>query len=169
MTDPGTLMREAFAALAAKDVDALQAFHHDDLVEEFVVLGPITGRGEIRAFFTEMFEAIPDLKFQVERIMGVDERVAVGEWSLTGTFSGGPFQGLRPTGKPISLRGVDIMEFEDGLLIHNTIYYDGLGFARQVGMLPAEGTAADKAIMRGFNAITGLKNRLRKVGPGQTQ
>ena len=162
MTDPAALMKKSFAALAAKDLDALQAGHHDELVEEFVVLGPVTGRRAIRAFFSEMFAAMPDLEFNVERIMGVDERIAVGEWSLTGTFTGGPFQGIQPTGKRLSLRGVDIMEFEYGLLLHNTIYYDGLRFARQVGLLPDEGSTGDRLIMSGFNALTGLKDKLRR-------
>ena len=162
MADPATLMRDSFAAIAAKNVDALQAGHHNDLVEDFVVLGPVTGREEIRAFFSEMFAALPDMEFKTERIMGRDDGIAVGEWTLTGTFTGGPFQGIQPTGKKLSLRGVDIMEFEDGLLVRNTIYYDGLAFARQIGLLPTAGTGADRAIMRGFNALTGLKSKLRR-------
>jgi hypothetical protein len=54
------------------------------------------------------------------------------------------------------------MEFKDGLLIHNTVHYDGLAFARQIGLLPAAGTGADRAIMSGFNALTNLKVRIRR-------
>lgn len=162
MADPATLMNDSLGAIAARDLDALSATHHDDVIEDFVVLGEFRGRETVRHFFAEMFAAMPDLDFRIERVMGVDDRIAVGEWSLTGTFSGGPFQGIEPTGKKLSLRGVDIMEFEDDLLVRNTIYYDGLAFARQIGLLPAAGTGADRAIMSGFNALTNLKARIRR-------
>lgn len=162
MADPATLMNEALGAISAMDLDALSATHHEDVVEDFVVLGEFRGRDTVRAFFSEMFAAVPDLDFRIERVMGVDDRIAVGQWTLTGTFTGGPFQGIQPTGKKLALRGVDIMEFEDDLLIHNTIYYDGLRFARQIGLLPNEGTTGDRAIMRGFNALTNVKARIRR-------
>jgi hypothetical protein len=54
------------------------------------------------------------------------------------------------------------MEFEDGLLRYNTVYYDGLAFARQIGLLPPAGSRRDKAIMGGFNALTKLKSALRR-------
>lgn len=162
MTDPATLAKDAFAAVAARDLVALQALQHDDLTEDFVVLGPVQGRADVGAFFREFFDAFPDLQFTVERILPVDDRVAVGQWHVRGTFSGGPFQGVEPTGKPVSLRGVDVMEFQDGLLVHNTVYYDGLAFARQVGLLPAEGTRRDRAILALFNAVTRLRSKLSR-------
>ena len=162
MADPAKLLETVFAAIAARDVDALQATHHENLVEDFVVLGPITGRSEIREFFSEMFAAMPQLRFATENIMQVDERTAVGQWLLEGTFNGGPFMGIEPTGKSISLRGIDVMVFEDDLLVHNTIYYDGLQFARQIGLLPPEGSKRDKTLTRSFNAFTKTKNKLSR-------
>jgi hypothetical protein len=43
----------------------------------------------------------------------------------------------------------------------NTVYYDGLAFARQIGMLPREGSTADRAVLAAFNATTKAKTRLR--------
>jgi hypothetical protein len=51
---------------------------------------------------------------------------------------------------------------EQGKLKHNTIYYDGLAFARQIGMLPREGTLADKAMTTAFNARTDAIRKLRR-------
>ena len=53
----------------------------------------------------------------------------------------------------------------DGKLRQNTIYYDGLSFARQIGLLPTEGTIADKAIMSGFNAKTDVFKRVAAAVP----
>lgn len=158
---PVALAREYLGAVAAKDLDAMRALQGDDVVDDFVALGEVEGKQALRAFFSELFAALPDMHFTVNRVVGADDRVAVGEWSLSGTFDGGPFQGVEPTGRRIELRGVDVMEFEDGLLRHNTIYYDGLTFARQVGMLPTEGSGADRAMTVGFNALTKAKRGLR--------
>ncbi|MGB9374214.1 MAG: hypothetical protein WCA82_08655 [Jiangellales bacterium] len=56
-----------------------------------------------------------------------------------------------------------MMRFEDGLLKHNTIYYDGLAFARQIGLLPAEGSSADRALQAVFNARTYALARVKDL------
>ena len=160
--DAATLMGKSFAAINARDLETLSTYWHDDIVEDFVVLGPIEGKEAVAAFFSEMFTAVPDLEFTTERILPIDATTAVGEWRLTGTLSGGPFQGVEPNGSRVSLRGIDVMKFEDGLLLHNTIYYDGLAFARQIGMLPAAGSKTDRAMMASFNAMTKVRSRLRR-------
>ena len=47
-----------------------------------------------------------------------------------------------------------------GRLVDNTIYYDGLSFARQIGILPSEGSRGDRALTAAFNARTDLRARL---------
>jgi len=160
--DAAAIMQDSFNAIAARDLEGLTAYWHDDVVEDFVVLGPVRGKEAAEAFFSEMFTAVPDMEFTTERIMSFDGKTAVGQWSLRGTLSGGPFQGIEPNGRPVRLRGIDVMEFEDGLLMHNTIYYDGLAFARQLGLLPAEGSLGDRALLAAFNGLTKLKNSLRR-------
>jgi steroid delta-isomerase-like uncharacterized protein len=155
-------MGDSFAAINARDLKTLRAYWHDDIVEDFVVLGPTKGKHDVEAFFAELFAAVPDLEFTTERIMSIDATTAVGEWALRGTLSGGPFQGVEPNGSEVSLRGIDVMKFENGLLVHNTIYYDGLAFVRQIGMLPAAGSRTDRAMMASFNAMTKVKDRLRR-------
>lgn len=60
------------------------------------------------------------------------------------------------------MRGVDVMYFEQGKVKRNTIYYDGLGFARQIGILPREKSLADRAMTTVFNARTDVIERLRR-------
>jgi hypothetical protein len=43
-----------------------------------------------------------------------------------------------------------VMEIADGLIQHNTIYYDGATFARQIGPLPGLGSRADQALLTAF-------------------
>lgn len=156
-------MRTIFEAVDAHDTAGLVKFDDDATYADFVVLGPVVGRDAIGAFFDELFAAMPDLRFEVVRIFPVDDDTAIGQWEIRGTFDGGPFQGIAPTGKRVHIRGADIMEFAGGVLKRNTVYYDGLAFARQIGLLPAEDSGADRALMAGFNALTAVKDRIRSA------
>jgi steroid delta-isomerase-like uncharacterized protein len=114
----------------------------------------------VRAFFRELFAAFPDFTMTVDRVVA-DDTSAVVQWHAAGTFTGGPFQGITPTGRRADIRGVDVMEITDGLIKH-TIYYDGATFARQIGLLPGLGSRADQALLAAFNAKTTLSQRARR-------
>jgi len=149
--------RAYFDAVAARDPDAMAAKWHAEGIEDIVPLGIFRGPEAVRALFAEMFAAIPDMAFTVERVTA-DNDGAVVQWRAAGTFTGTPFQGIDATDRFVELRGADCLEIDaDGLLTRNTAYYDGFAFARGVGMLPPEDSSADRAIRTGFNAVTKVR------------
>lgn len=152
--------RSYFDAVAARDPDAMAAHWHADGVDDLVPVGILRGPGEVRAFFGELFAAIPDFELVVERVTA-GERVAAVQWRAAGSFDGGPFQGIDATGGRIELRGCDCLEVEDGKLVRNTAYYDGMAFARGAGLLPALDSAGERAMKGAFNALTKLRSALR--------
>ena len=154
---PGDVAKAIFDGVARRDPDAVVAFNAEDCVDHFVALGAFHGREAVRALFVELFAAFPDFTMSVDRIVGDDTTAAV-QWRAVGTFSGGPFRGVAATGRPVAISGCDVMEITDGVLHRNTIYYDGASFARQIGLLPPEGSAVDRTMLRAFN----LKTRLRR-------
>lgn len=151
-----------FAAVAARDLDAMAAFWHEEIVGDLVPIGVFRGSRELRRFFEELFTAVPDFDFHVRRTL-VDRDVASVEWRLRGSFSGGPFQGIEPTGRWIELRGVDCVETAAGRIVRNTAYYDGAAFARAIGMLPPRDSGAEQAVTAGFNALTKLRRTLKEI------
>ena len=155
---PSEVARTIFEALSKRDLDTAMKFNTDDAVDDFVAIGEFRGRLAIRRFFDELLAAFPDFDIAVDRIVG-DDSAAVVQWHAAGTFSGGKFQGIEPTGKHVQIRAVDVMEFAEGRYVHNTIYYDGASFARQIGMLPRSGSVTEKATLFGFNASTRLRQR----------
>lgn len=158
MATPAETARGIFDALAKKDLDSALAGVDEESVDDFVAIGEFRGKAAIRGFFDEMLTAFPDFEVTVDRIVGDDES-AVVQWRAMGTFSGGPFQGIEPTGKNVTIRGVDVMEIAGGQVRHNTIYYDGASFARQIGLLPRAGSSSDKAMLSAFNTLTRAKHR----------
>ena len=155
---PEEVARATFDSVARRDPDAIVANNADDCVDDFVAIGVFRGKAEIRAFFVELFAAFPDFEMFVDRIVADDESAAV-QWHATATFSGAPFQGVRATGRRVEIKGVDVMVVRDGLIQRNAIYYDGASFGRQIGLLPPQGSAADRAMLGAFNAKTRLLRR----------
>lgn len=162
MATSAEVARSIFDALSKRDLDAALAYNTEDGVDDFVAIGELRGRTAIRRFFEELLAAFPDFEIIVERIVG-DEQAAAVQWRASGSFSGGPFQGIEPTGRHVEIRGVDVMEIEDDHLRHNTIYYDGASFARQVGMLPRTDSVPEKAMLSTFNALTRARQRLNRT------
>ena len=150
-----------FAALRERDLTIIQTADHPDVVDDFVAIGVFRGVDAVRGLFAELFAAFPDFDLEVVNTVG-DAEQAVVQWHATGTFTGSAFQGIHATGRRVDLRGCDVMRFEEGRLKHNTIYYDGLGFARQIGLLPKAGSGADKAITAAFNAGTDVRTQIRQ-------
>lgn len=156
----------SFEGAIGRDPDRIVASAHpEDYVDDFVAIGEFRGKEAVRAFFDELFAAMPDFDISVERVVADEGAVAV-KWRAEATFSDAPFQGIRPTGRRVTLRGVDFFEIEDGLIKRNTIFYDGASFARQVGMLPPEGSLADRAMLRLFNLKTLLLRPFRRRRAG---
>jgi steroid delta-isomerase-like uncharacterized protein len=158
---PAEVAARNFSAISAHDLEAIARVQHPEIVDDFVAIGRFRGVDAVRAFFTELFGAFPDFAIEIVHMV-TDPEHAVVQWQATGTFTGTTFQGIHATGRAVDLRGCDVMHIVDGRIKANTIYYDGLGFARQVGMLPREGSPADKAMTAAFNAGIDVWARIRK-------
>jgi len=163
---PSKVAHAFFDALSKNDFDAAVELVDVEAVDDFVAIGEVRGKPAIRRFFAKLRAAFPDFVMTMDHIIG-DRSRAVVQWHATGTFSGGPFQGIAPTGKGVDIRGVDVMEIADGLIRHNTIYYDGATFARQIGLLPRTGSGTDKAMLSAFNTATRLRQRFSEHSIGR--
>lgn len=153
--------RSYFDALSSRDADAAASHWHPEGIEDVVPSRVLRGVAEIRGFIGELVGAMPDLQMTPTRITA-DERVAVVEYRLSGTFTGARFEGIDPTGSRIELRGCDCLEVEDGRIVRNTVYYDATEFARAVGMLPPKDSGMERAMTGAFNGATKLRAIVRQ-------
>ncbi|HEX8646094.1 MAG TPA: nuclear transport factor 2 family protein [Thermoleophilaceae bacterium] len=151
--------RAAFEAFIARDVETLLANWHPEGIQDWVALGIFRGHAEIRELMTGLFASIPDIDMRIEQVTA-DERRCVIQWRSAGTHTGPAFMGIDPTGRRLELRGVDVMEVEDGLVVRNTVYYDGAAFARGLGMLPPQDSGAEKIMIGAFNGVTRLRRAI---------
>ena len=152
-------LRSYFEAMDNRDAEAMAAHWREDGVEDIVPVGVLRGHDELRDYFEALFAAMPDARTTVTRLVAGEQSCAV-EWRLEATLNGAPLMGIEPNGKHIEIRGFDLFELEDGELVSNTAYFDGAGLARQIGMLPADGSGADRAMKSAFNAMTKVRRAL---------
>lgn len=161
---PTAVAATYFAALSARDVDAMVACWAPGGREHIRGQVDTTAPDGVRAYFEALFAAIPDLRLKVVAIT-VQRHRAVVRWTLDGTFAGGPFGGIEATGARVRLEGMDELTVRDGLIAENNAFTDSMAFARQIGMLPEAGSTADDRVLRAFNAKTRLGARLSTSGP----
>ena len=133
---PGKVARAYFEAVAARDLDAMIACWKPGGIDNIAPLGrELRAPEDLRTFFAQTFEAMPDMRFEVLDVVAARNQAAV-RWHATGTFCGAPFEGIEPTGARIELEGIDMLTVEDGKIERNDAYYDSGQFARAVGLLP---------------------------------
>ncbi len=158
-------VRSYYEAMDRRDVGAMVAHWSDEGVEDVVPIGVIRGREELRGFLSELFAAMPDASTTITRLIAGEEDCAV-EWRLEGTFDGAPFMGIEPTGSRVELREVSVIELKDGQIVGITAYFDGASFARQIRMLPPDGSGADRAMKGAFNTVTKLRRAVAERRSG---
>ena len=114
----------------------------------------------VRAFLGELMEAMPDLRMEIVSTTTEGERCGV-QWRLRGTFAGpGSLGGVAPTGSPIDLEGFDLVTVRDGMIAANDAFTDNMTVVRQMGMMPAQDSAAEQRMARAFNVKTKMTDGL---------
>jgi len=155
----GALIRWAFEILNTRDVQPLRALWTEATVERFPSV-TLQGVDAMADYFQALFDALPDFHMQVLTIAESGDDVFV-HWHLTGTHTGGRLEGIDPTGRAVAVDGMDHFVVRDGTVATNFVVFDQMQFARQIGMLPPDGSAGDRATKAAFNAKTRLLARLR--------
>lgn len=157
--------RRYFDALGAHDLDAAVACWRPGGVDRLVGQQELVAPEGIRSYFSELFAAFPDFAFEVIEEVAAGAKTAV-RWRATGTFAGpGAFQGFSPNGAKIAIEGCDVVSASGDLIDRNDAYVDTGDLARQLGMLPAAGSAAEARLTWFANALTKVQNWMRGTGP----
>jgi steroid delta-isomerase-like uncharacterized protein len=159
---PEETVRSYFDAVIARDPDAMAEHWADDGIEEILPVGIFRGPEEVKAWFTELFTAVPDFDMTLDRVLAHENNVLV-QWRATGTFSGGPLLGVDATGREIDVRGLDWLEVEGDKIVRNTAFSDGMALARGMGLIPPQGSTAEKAMFGAFNAFTKARGAVSDV------
>lgn len=121
----------------AGQLDRLGEVFAEDSVDRDPAPGQGPGAEGYIGFFTELRSAFPDMKVEPATLVADDDHVAIA-YTLSGTHQG-PFQGIAPTGKRVSARGMQIGRFADGKIVERWGSTDELGIVGQLGAQIAAG------------------------------
>ena len=78
--------------------------------------------------------AYPDLDFTHEDTLAEGDRVMI-RWTMRGTHNG-PFMGTPPTGKSVTVTGIDVFRIAGGQIVELWQNFDQLGMLQQLGVIP---------------------------------
>lgn len=147
------------AAFAAGDAEAMVACWEPGGVDRIVGQAEVVAPDGVRAYFGELFRAFPDLQVEILAELASEDEYWV-RWTGRGSLSGSvPYNGIAPNGRAIELEGCDCFQIRAGRIAANNAYVDGATLARQLGLLPAAGSGAERAMLAAFNLTTRLRRR----------
>ena len=118
-----------------KDLDQASGILADDFVL-YDPLGPtpVEGRQVFVEMLGELFRAFPDIHYTAEDEVSEGGKVWI-RWTMQATHSG-PFIGIAPTGKRVSMSGVDMLSLANGRIEALRVEANLLGLAHQLGAVP---------------------------------
>jgi steroid delta-isomerase-like uncharacterized protein len=150
------------AAWNSADAATLAALLTEDIVWSDPALPqPARGIAAVQQFMLASVSAFPDLRFSDTDppLLARDGDTITWGWTMTGAMRG-PVDppGFAPTGRRMSVDGVDVWHMRGPRIARYRAYYDMSDVARQLGLAPPRGGAAERAAV----ALQRLQARLRR-------
>lgn len=121
-----------FNAWNVHDCAALSATFAADGLYSDPAVGEVSGKNP-EIFAEHLWQAFPDLKFEIASYAEISTTKLVAEWVMTGTNTGS-LNSLPPTAKTVRLKGVDIIVVADDGIKSVTGYFDSKEVPKQLGL-----------------------------------
>jgi steroid delta-isomerase-like uncharacterized protein len=123
------------------------------------------GHAQMHEFLVALWRAMPDMRFELitgPYVLPGEPRASF-HWRGSGTFTG-PMNppGFAPTGRRWVLDGADFHEYRDGRIAKARVLVDVMSVSRQVGLIPAAGSRAERAMAATQRAIMRLRRADRR-------
>jgi predicted ester cyclase len=150
-------MRWIIDVINAHDAEALRQVFTPETYERFP-MRTVRGVDALVAWWNGVFAAVPDLTMTIEAMAEGEGEVFL-RWRLSGHHTGGDWEGIAPTGAHVDLDGMDHVVVADGRIASNFVVFDQMQFARQIGLLPADGSRVDVGLKYAFNLLARRRAR----------
>jgi steroid delta-isomerase-like uncharacterized protein len=133
--------------IVEKWVEALNAHEVSRLVDyraaaysfEVPDLPGSVGVDEETAWTIQLFDRFPDFHIDVAETIAQGDYVVIN-FTVSGTNEGAlqmpTGETVPPTGRKVVAAGSNTLQFKDGKVARNSIYYDQLGVLAQLGLMP---------------------------------
>ena len=90
----------------------------------------------IRADVERYLDAFTEVHTSIDDLIGEDDKVVL-RWNTTGTHTG-PYGTVPPTGRVVTMRGVDVYRLDGGRIVEAWSMWDALDAYQQLGLVDPE-------------------------------
>jgi steroid delta-isomerase-like uncharacterized protein len=148
------------------EVDRLLALMSEDIeYRDDASPKPMRGHADVREFLEATWRALPDMTFELldgPYVIPGEPRAAL-HWRGWATHTG-PLEppGFAPTGRRWEQDGVDLHEYRDGRVCKLRIAFDMLSVSRQLGLMPAAGGRAERALAMAQRSASRVQQAIRE-------
>jgi steroid delta-isomerase-like uncharacterized protein len=111
----------------------------DELLAPEYIYHDTTGdmtREQFKQYAKGMVAALPDFNGSIDDMIAEGDKVAV-RYTMQGTHQG-TLRGIPPTGKRITINGLEIDRLSGGKFVETWIISDTLGMMQQLGVIPSQ-------------------------------
>jgi steroid delta-isomerase-like uncharacterized protein len=119
------------------NLDVIDELYTKDVVNHALPPGLPPGIDGFKAFAGMYLSAFPDTKMTVDDQITDGDKV-VTRWTGTGTQTG-ELMGIPPTGKRVTVTGIDFQRIAGGKIVESWGQFDQMGMMQQLGVVPSPG------------------------------
>ncbi len=123
------------------DEAALEELLAPDFVDHGALPGQTPDREGHKQILAAFRSAFPDLSVTTDDIIAEGDKV-VSRWTARGTHEG-ELMGIAPTGKEVTITGIDVLRIAEGKVVERWAEYDALGMMQQLGVVPEPGQSEE--------------------------
>jgi predicted ester cyclase len=87
----------------------------------------------VRADVERYFAAFSEVHTSIDDLIGEDDKVVL-RWTTTGVHTG-RYGKVMPTGRAVTMSGVDVYRLDNGRIVEGWSMWDALGAYRQLGLV----------------------------------
>ncbi len=132
------MRRYAEELLNRKNLDLFYEIFAPDFVQHGADPDQVSGVEDLKQFFVMMRSGFPAFQVTIEDLFAAEGEKVVLRFTFRGTHQG-EFMGVAPTGKQVTMVGIDIFRIADGKIAELWNQEDVLGMMRQIGAIPEPG------------------------------
>jgi steroid delta-isomerase-like uncharacterized protein len=117
------------------DLGAVDTYLAEDFINHDPPFGVTSDREGMRSAAAQMRAGFPDWHSEQHQLVAEGD-IVVERFTASGTQRG-EVMGVAPTGRTVSLPGINIFRLHDGRIVERWGRLDELGMLRQLGLVPA--------------------------------
>lgn len=122
-----------FELISNDQLGELEEVVEPGLVDHTAAPGQGSGLEGLREFFRMLRSAFPDFTASVEAVI-IENNMAAARFVFEGTHEG-EFMGVQPSGRRVTMGGIDLFRLQDGRISELWGYEDIFGLMQQIGGL----------------------------------